>query len=161
MRRYGELSRGAERSSPRQFFPDCTIAMRGYDFREGQGEVLSATSLVTTSYGSAARRVARLVGLRWRIAKTTAMKPVPGRAVAPKSIPREYPHPSKHASFAAAGGPRVRAESDSPSPRESYRIEFSGTTTAPWHVLRHASCSVLRWWCWPPEKYNSIAHWPC
>ncbi len=36
MRRYGELSRGAERSSPRQFFPDCTIAMRGYDFREGQ-----------------------------------------------------------------------------------------------------------------------------
>jgi uncharacterized Zn-finger protein len=23
-------------SSPRQFFPDCTIAMRGYDFREGQ-----------------------------------------------------------------------------------------------------------------------------
>ena len=37
MRRYGELSRGAERSSPRQFSPDCTIAMRGYDFREGQG----------------------------------------------------------------------------------------------------------------------------
>src|SRR6266542_3680204 len=36
MRRYGELSRGAERSSPRQFFPDCTIAMCGYDFREGQ-----------------------------------------------------------------------------------------------------------------------------
>jgi len=36
MRRYGELSRGAEWSSPRQFFPDCTIAMRGYDFREGQ-----------------------------------------------------------------------------------------------------------------------------
>jgi hypothetical protein len=35
MRRYGELSRGAERSSPRQFFPDCTIAMCGYDFREG------------------------------------------------------------------------------------------------------------------------------
>src|SRR5436853_775980 len=31
MRRYGELSRGAERSSPRQFFPDCTIAMCGYD----------------------------------------------------------------------------------------------------------------------------------
>src|SRR5207247_2878002 len=29
-------SRGAERSSPRQFFPDCTIAMCGYDFREGQ-----------------------------------------------------------------------------------------------------------------------------
>jgi transposase InsO family protein len=26
-----------ERSSPRQFFPDCTIAMCGYDFREGQG----------------------------------------------------------------------------------------------------------------------------
>src|SRR5260370_38171774 len=77
MRRYGERSRGAERSSPRQFFPDYTIAMRGYDFREGQGEVLSATSLVTTSYGSAARRVARLVGLRRRIAKTTAMKPVP------------------------------------------------------------------------------------
>jgi hypothetical protein len=22
---------------PRRFFPDCTIAMRGYDFREGQG----------------------------------------------------------------------------------------------------------------------------
>src|SRR5438034_461073 len=37
MRRYDELSRGAERSSPRQFFPDCTIAMCGYDFREGQG----------------------------------------------------------------------------------------------------------------------------
>src|SRR5258708_39443748 len=36
MRRYGELSRGAERSSPRQFFPDCTIAMCGYDFREEQ-----------------------------------------------------------------------------------------------------------------------------
>src|SRR5262249_4399029 len=36
MRRYSELSRGAERSSPRQFFPDCTIAMRGYNFREGQ-----------------------------------------------------------------------------------------------------------------------------
>src|SRR6266480_7830253 len=36
MRRYGERSRGAERSSPRQFFPDCTIAMCGYDFREGQ-----------------------------------------------------------------------------------------------------------------------------
>src|SRR2546430_15822234 len=36
MRRYGELSRGAARSSPRQFFPDCTIAMCGYDFREGQ-----------------------------------------------------------------------------------------------------------------------------
>jgi hypothetical protein len=35
MRRYGELSRAAERSSPRQFFPDCIIAMRGYDFREG------------------------------------------------------------------------------------------------------------------------------
>jgi hypothetical protein len=35
MRRYGELSRGAERSSPRQFFPDCTIAMCGYDFRGG------------------------------------------------------------------------------------------------------------------------------
>jgi hypothetical protein len=35
MRRYGELSRGAERSSPRQFSPDCTIAMCGYDFREG------------------------------------------------------------------------------------------------------------------------------
>src|SRR6266699_1881884 len=35
MRRYGELSRGAERSSARQFFPDCTIAMCGYDFREG------------------------------------------------------------------------------------------------------------------------------
>jgi hypothetical protein len=28
------------------------------------------------------------------------MKPVPSRAVAPKSIPREYPHPSRHASFA-------------------------------------------------------------
>jgi hypothetical protein len=25
------------RSSPRQFFPGCTIAMCGYDFREGQG----------------------------------------------------------------------------------------------------------------------------
>jgi hypothetical protein len=37
MRRYGELSKGAERSSPRQFFADYTIAMRGYDFREGQG----------------------------------------------------------------------------------------------------------------------------
>ena len=37
MRRYGELSRGAERLSPRQFFPDCTIAMCGYDFRERQG----------------------------------------------------------------------------------------------------------------------------
>src|SRR6266478_3422062 len=37
MRRYGELSRGADRSSPRQFSPDCTIAMCGYDFREGQG----------------------------------------------------------------------------------------------------------------------------
>src|SRR6266511_2356383 len=37
MRRYDELSRGAERSSPCQFFPDCTIAMCGYDFREGQG----------------------------------------------------------------------------------------------------------------------------
>jgi hypothetical protein len=37
MHRYSELSRGAERSSPRQFFPDCTIAMCGYDFREGQG----------------------------------------------------------------------------------------------------------------------------
>jgi hypothetical protein len=36
MRRYGELSSGVERSSPRQFFPDYTIAMRGYDFREGQ-----------------------------------------------------------------------------------------------------------------------------
>src|SRR5258708_20670518 len=35
------------------------------------------------------------------------MKPVPGRVVAPKIIPREYPHPSRHASFAAAGGPRV------------------------------------------------------
>ena len=35
MRRYGELSRGAERSSPRQFFSDCTIAMCGYHFREG------------------------------------------------------------------------------------------------------------------------------
>jgi hypothetical protein len=23
----------------RQFFPDCTIAMCGYDFREGQGEL--------------------------------------------------------------------------------------------------------------------------
>ena len=29
-------SRGAERSSPRQFFPDCTVAMCGYDFRERQ-----------------------------------------------------------------------------------------------------------------------------
>ena len=37
MRRYGELSRGRERSSPRRFFPDCTIAMPGHDFREGQG----------------------------------------------------------------------------------------------------------------------------
>src|SRR6266852_5150365 len=41
-----ELSRGAERSSPRQYFPDCTIAMRGYDFREGEvvgfGEVALA-----------------------------------------------------------------------------------------------------------------------
>src|SRR4051812_21447908 len=36
MRRYGGLSRGVERSSPRQFFRDCTIAMCGYDFREGQ-----------------------------------------------------------------------------------------------------------------------------
>src|SRR5260370_36293620 len=36
MRRYGELSRDVERSSPRQFFPGCTIAMCGYDFREGQ-----------------------------------------------------------------------------------------------------------------------------
>jgi transposase InsO family protein len=27
---------GAERSSAHQFFPDCTIAMRGYDFRERQ-----------------------------------------------------------------------------------------------------------------------------
>jgi hypothetical protein len=36
MRRYGELSSGVERSSPRQFFPDYAIAMRGYDFREGQ-----------------------------------------------------------------------------------------------------------------------------
>src|SRR5262249_57423394 len=35
MRRYGELSSGVERSSPRQFFLDYTIAMRGYDFREG------------------------------------------------------------------------------------------------------------------------------
>jgi hypothetical protein len=34
MRRYSELSRDAERSSAHQFFPDCTIAMRGYDFRE-------------------------------------------------------------------------------------------------------------------------------
>jgi hypothetical protein len=35
-----ELSRGAERSSPRQLFPDCTIAIRGYDFREGPGKFL-------------------------------------------------------------------------------------------------------------------------
>jgi murein L,D-transpeptidase YafK len=28
-------SRGAERSSLLQFFPDCTIATRGYNFREG------------------------------------------------------------------------------------------------------------------------------
>jgi hypothetical protein len=28
--------RPTERSSPRQFFLDCTIAMRGYDLREGQ-----------------------------------------------------------------------------------------------------------------------------
>src|SRR5260370_36191387 len=40
MRRYGELSRGRERSSPRRFFPDCTIAMPGYDFREGQEDIL-------------------------------------------------------------------------------------------------------------------------
>src|SRR5262249_49678632 len=39
MRRYGELSRGTERSSPRQFFPGCTIAMCGYDLREGHGKV--------------------------------------------------------------------------------------------------------------------------
>src|SRR5260370_41477293 len=37
MRHYGELSRGAELSSPRQFFPYCAIAMCGYDFREGGG----------------------------------------------------------------------------------------------------------------------------
>src|SRR5438876_12045637 len=36
MRRYNELSRDAERSSAHQFFPDYTIAMRGYDFRERQ-----------------------------------------------------------------------------------------------------------------------------
>src|SRR4029453_19282469 len=42
MRRYDELSRGAERSSPRQFFPDCTIAMCGYDFREGHGSLFKA-----------------------------------------------------------------------------------------------------------------------
>src|SRR5260370_37478936 len=42
-RRYGGPSRGAERSSPPQFFPDCTIAMCGYDFREGQeGETTSS-----------------------------------------------------------------------------------------------------------------------
>src|SRR6516225_3567661 len=29
-----KLSRGAACSSPRQFFLDCTIAMRGYDFRK-------------------------------------------------------------------------------------------------------------------------------
>ena len=47
MRRYGELSRGAERSSPCQFFLDCTIAMRGYDFREGQAPVEEEASTFT------------------------------------------------------------------------------------------------------------------
>jgi hypothetical protein len=44
MRRYGEISRGAERSSPRQFFLDCTIAMCGYDFREGHPQNAIAQS---------------------------------------------------------------------------------------------------------------------
>jgi lipopolysaccharide/colanic/teichoic acid biosynthesis glycosyltransferase len=43
MRRYGGPSRGVERSSPRQFFLDCTIAMCGYDFREGQPVLFTQT----------------------------------------------------------------------------------------------------------------------
>ncbi len=44
----GELSGGAERSPPRQFFPDGTIAMCGYDFREGQ-VVLDAPVITLSS----------------------------------------------------------------------------------------------------------------
>src|ERR1700730_11205243 len=37
MRHYGELSKHQEPSLPHQSCPDCIIATRGYDFREGQG----------------------------------------------------------------------------------------------------------------------------
>jgi hypothetical protein len=36
MRRYGELSKNQEPSWSHQSCPDCIIATRGYDFREGQ-----------------------------------------------------------------------------------------------------------------------------
>jgi hypothetical protein len=58
---YGELSRGAERSSPRQFFPDCTIAMCGYDFREGQ-VVLDAAVIILSSLLARGRAARLLVG---------------------------------------------------------------------------------------------------
>jgi transposase InsO family protein len=38
----GRAIRGCRVIIARQFFPDCTIAMRGYDFREGQGPRLRA-----------------------------------------------------------------------------------------------------------------------
>jgi hypothetical protein len=45
------IRRCGARSSPHQFFPDCTIATRGYDFREqatvahGTGELRGAADL--------------------------------------------------------------------------------------------------------------------
>ncbi|HEY2456527.1 MAG TPA: hypothetical protein VGI13_04440, partial [Candidatus Acidoferrum sp.] len=39
-RRYDEPSNDPGPLSPHQFYPDCTIATRGYDFREGHGSGL-------------------------------------------------------------------------------------------------------------------------
>jgi fructose-bisphosphate aldolase, class II len=41
MRPYGELSKDQEPLLPRQFCSDCIIATRGYDFREGQVDLLA------------------------------------------------------------------------------------------------------------------------
>ena len=49
MRRYGGLSRDVELSSPRQFFLDCTIAMCGYDFREGHSREARAVHALRRS----------------------------------------------------------------------------------------------------------------
>jgi len=61
MRRYGELSSGVERSSPRQFFPDYTIAMRGYDFREGHPSVIEHAQKIAELAPFSAVRTSRRV----------------------------------------------------------------------------------------------------
>src|SRR5258708_38920097 len=86
MRRYGELSRGAERSSPLRFFPDWTIATRGYDFREGQGDRDAEFEQFAMNLGRAPQRVLKTHSLDQLAHLSGDPRPAPGRAGFPSPV---------------------------------------------------------------------------